>query len=216
MYANALKTRPLRTNVATSGVITVASDTIAQFVDNQQKGSADLRLDYQRSLSMMCWGTLVSGGALFYWFKFLDRLFPPERNTVMRVLAKVGVNQVSCKIPPNALPKCVQTSATSCCQLAHFRARLMPDANLVAGWLSVPFEWRLLRRRYCAQPRLDASRRQKSVSLFSVEPAPICLSSLARHVLHAFITDTYRRRIILRPAGWRNGKERHATTSRAR
>ena len=102
MYANALKTRPLRTNVATSGVITVASDTIAQFVDNQQKGdTTPVGLDYQRSLSMMCWGTLVSGGALFYWFKFLDRLFPPDRNTVMRVLAKVGVNQAGLAFPLN-------------------------------------------------------------------------------------------------------------------
>lgn len=106
MYANALKTRPLRTNVATSGLITVASDTIAQYVDRQsaeRKGSAcdDVFLDMQRSLSMLCWGTVVSGCALFYWFRFLDRLFPPERNTIMRVLAKVGVNQAGLAFPLN-------------------------------------------------------------------------------------------------------------------
>ena len=111
VYSNALKTRPLRTNVATSGIITVASDTIAQYVDNKQREDAEQALvmgpaglDVQRSLSMLCWGTVVSGGALFYWFKFLDRLFPPERNTMLGVLAKVGVNQVGTvrEIRPNS------------------------------------------------------------------------------------------------------------------
>jgi hypothetical protein len=154
-YTNAAKAYPLRTNVATGGVITVAGDTMAQLVDkkNHRGGTAapspsaveSEGLDVKRSAAMLGWGTVVSGlvlwgsvvrpmrnfetfchcpcwassprivlfmcvcarardclcvcwtqhrYTLYHWFKFLDFLFPPERNTFLRVLAKVGVNQV--------------------------------------------------------------------------------------------------------------------------
>ena len=112
-YTNAAKAYPLRTNVVTGGVITVAGDTMAQLVDKKQRGKGGecqrqgketpfefksmmegVGLDVQRSMAMLGWGTIVSGFTLYHWFKFLDVLFPPERNTFLRVLAKVGVNQV--------------------------------------------------------------------------------------------------------------------------
>ena len=112
-YTSALKSQPLRTNVVTSGVITVAGDTMAQLVAHEKrdetapageqkrsagaevlskveaKGTSRIEggrgLDLQRSASMLGWGTIVSGGALYYWFRFLDHLFPPHQNTLMYV-----------------------------------------------------------------------------------------------------------------------------------
>ena len=52
VYSNALKTHPLRTNVATSGVITVAGDTMAQLVarkrDQNQASTCQGTMTLQR------------------------------------------------------------------------------------------------------------------------------------------------------------------------
>jgi hypothetical protein len=51
VYSNALKTHPLRTNVATSGVITVAGDTMAQLVARKR--------DQNEAPTSTCKGTMT-------------------------------------------------------------------------------------------------------------------------------------------------------------
>ena len=134
---------------ATGGVITVAGDTMAQLVAQKNDGASKsevpakslgkdgcmsvqslvegMGLDFQRSVSMLGWGTLVSGVGLFYWFRFLDRLFPPDRNTVMRVLAKVGVNQLGLAFPMNGCFFGVSTARNHDLGVATARAEWLKD-----------------------------------------------------------------------------------------
>jgi hypothetical protein len=151
---------------ATGGVITVAGDTLAQVVaktrtqDESCGPGEQTVLDWQRSASMLGWGTIVSGGALYYWFRFLDRLFPPERNTLMRVLAKVGVNQVpspkaseSKSEPPRKRRLGGQKArawvySASCFWL---RAFLMGCDPCRTGRLSISSQWCILRCVYSAE-----------------------------------------------------------------
>ena len=43
---------------------------------------------------MVGWGLTFNGFICYHWFRFLDRLFPPHKNTLPRVLLKITVNQL--------------------------------------------------------------------------------------------------------------------------
>jgi len=42
---------------------------------------------------MFGWGVVVTGGFVYHWLRFLDRVFPPAGQTVQRVFTKIAVNQ---------------------------------------------------------------------------------------------------------------------------
>ncbi|KAJ1476502.1 hypothetical protein T484DRAFT_1824682 [Baffinella frigidus] len=90
-YSGALKSHPLRTNLATSGVLTVASDLVAQVSSADFKAGG--QIDQTRTATMLGWGVVVTGGFVFHWLRFLDKVFPPAGQTFQRVLTKIAVNQ---------------------------------------------------------------------------------------------------------------------------
>ncbi|EKX46890.1 hypothetical protein GUITHDRAFT_70145 [Guillardia theta CCMP2712] len=94
-YSSALRSHPLTTNIVTSGCITVASDTIAQTVSKGDECRPFPHyIDPKRTLTMLGWGTAVSGFGMFHWFKFLERLIPSENITPGKIAAKVLINQI--------------------------------------------------------------------------------------------------------------------------
>lgn len=105
-YSSALRSHPLTTNIVTSGCITVASDTIAQTVSKGDECRPFPHyIDPKRTLTMLGWGTAVSGFGMFHWFKFLERLIPSENITPGKIAAKVLINQVcflSLPLPPSS------------------------------------------------------------------------------------------------------------------
>lgn len=44
---------------------------------------------------MLGWGGTIGGVVVYQWMRYLDKLFPPAQNTVLRVFAKIGVNQAA-------------------------------------------------------------------------------------------------------------------------
>eukprot|EP00960_Hanusia_phi_P056711 763352-Hanusia_phi.AAC.1 len=122
-YSNALRSHPLTTNIVTSGCITVASDTIAQTVSRGEECKPFPHyLDPKRSLTMLGWGTAVSGFGMFHWFRFLERLIPSENITPGKIAAKVLINQVNHQSP------CAHSLTCSSSCPAAFLVRFFPSS----------------------------------------------------------------------------------------
>ena len=110
-YRGLLATHPLRTNMVTASILSVASDAIAQSVERrnaalvrkkqplhhqqqQQQQPQPLQgHDFKRSLAMGVYGAGVFGAFVSEWFKILSRLVPVGPGDWKGVILKVGVNQ---------------------------------------------------------------------------------------------------------------------------
>eukprot|EP00961_Rhodomonas_salina_P201994 2724563-Rhodomonas_salina.4 len=112
-YSSALQKYPVRTNAATCGTLQVVSDAFAQRLQQQDAGQGFF-LDATRSLTMLGWGGTIGGVVVYQWMRYLDKLFPPAQNTVLRVFAKIGVNQAAIAPTMNGSLK---TSVGTCSQL---------------------------------------------------------------------------------------------------
>jgi len=97
-YRGLLAVHPLRTNMITASVLTVASDAIAQSMERRGKAASAVVApppphDYQRSLSMSIYGAAVFGAFVTQWFKLLSWMCPVSPGDWGSILRKVGVNQ---------------------------------------------------------------------------------------------------------------------------
>eukprot|EP00285_Hemiselmis_virescens_P018718 CAMPEP_0173403750 /NCGR_PEP_ID=MMETSP1356-20130122/57565_1 /TAXON_ID=77927 ORGANISM="Hemiselmis virescens, Strain PCC157" /NCGR_SAMPLE_ID=MMETSP1356 /ASSEMBLY_ACC=CAM_ASM_000847 /LENGTH=188 /DNA_ID=CAMNT_0014364321 /DNA_START=182 /DNA_END=744 /DNA_ORIENTATION=- len=95
-YGASLKSHPLRTNMTTASVLTVASDAVAQKFEQRgaaQQHGAGGGLDGWRTASMLGWGAAVNGGMVTLWLGLLEKLFPSRGQTLSRVCQKIVFNQ---------------------------------------------------------------------------------------------------------------------------
>ncbi len=98
-YLRLLQTRPGLTNAATAGTIALSGDVLAQELDSWYiKGQglvAPSALDFRRLAVVAGWGFTWLGAPMYYWFRTLDRWFPPGVGGMSSILKKITVNQTT-------------------------------------------------------------------------------------------------------------------------
>lgn len=109
-YISSLSTRPMLTNCATAGVLSVCSDFVSQNIEisNQKRlstsltkvksGYTKLSFSFYRSFCMFSYGFFVLGWFVTHWFSFLDYLVPTQGITFPKALKKIAINQI-CMAP---------------------------------------------------------------------------------------------------------------------
>eukprot|EP00747_Dinoflagellata_sp_TGD_P189488 gnl/TRDRNA2_/TRDRNA2_49872_c0_seq2.p1 gnl/TRDRNA2_/TRDRNA2_49872_c0~~gnl/TRDRNA2_/TRDRNA2_49872_c0_seq2.p1 ORF type:complete len:206 (-),score=22.70 gnl/TRDRNA2_/TRDRNA2_49872_c0_seq2:96-713(-) len=106
-YSEALRVRPLRTNVASAGAIMFVGDSAAQQIELRRDGALAHCQDFGRTATMTSWNALFFAPFFFYWFRFLDARWPTPHDLEWllrgkRVLKKVVVNHACSVAPLNA------------------------------------------------------------------------------------------------------------------
>jgi len=105
LYNGAMKSSPLKTNIATAAIVSLISDSITQKIEREmaKKALNKSKLSvsppphsYYRSLTMFVYGGAVFGAFVTHWFRFLSKLFPLEGDmrTLAQLLKKVMFNQL--------------------------------------------------------------------------------------------------------------------------
>ena len=138
-YRVQMATRPALTNCATSALISVASDAVAQSIERRAMRSAagegvtaeNSVHSYRRSAAMASWGFLMTGFVVMHWFRFMNHLFPFQTLTPAKLLAKVATNQAVCSPVLNALffgwVILTRESSSADAKLDRWRAKLSAD-----------------------------------------------------------------------------------------
>uniref|UniRef100_A0A7S3CVP4 Uncharacterized protein n=1 Tax=Palpitomonas bilix TaxID=652834 RepID=A0A7S3CVP4_9EUKA len=91
-YSQWLGDKPLSANIWTSGVIVGVGDYFAQSIE-QESIRPDTK-NWTRVIALSSWG-FVTGGPMYYWYRYLDKLWPPKGlSSVGAVLKKTFGNQV--------------------------------------------------------------------------------------------------------------------------
>lgn len=104
-YLKLLGKRPILTNTLTAGVVAFTGDVFAQqaasyFFENERLlGINDI--DYRRLAQVSAWGLTYLGAPMYFWFRRLDRWFPPNGG-IQRLLTKLAVNQTTAAPVSNA------------------------------------------------------------------------------------------------------------------
>lgn len=108
-YHEALTSYPLMTNCVTAATLSVVSDCVAQTVSRKKPAHTGVATlppnphSWQRSSWMAVWGFVISGLLCNTWFRWLNRIFPPEGLTLRGAAKKVLVNQIIMSPTLNAL-----------------------------------------------------------------------------------------------------------------
>ena len=80
-YLSLLQKRPILTNAITAGVIGGTGDAAAQQLDSVYVKKTGLlpvtKLNYRRLSQVALWGFAWLGAPMYWWFRILDRWFPP-------------------------------------------------------------------------------------------------------------------------------------------
>lgn len=85
MYVRAVKTNPVRTKAASTALLSIVGDYLAQHISQQDDPSC--KLDIRRTLSVGIWGFIALGPSLHYWYAALDRLFFGKFAVLYKVVA---------------------------------------------------------------------------------------------------------------------------------
>ena len=80
-------------NTSVSASLSLSPSTSSAIDLSINTASPSFHLDLARSGRMLAWGTIVGGAPMYYWFRFLDRLWPPAKNTALSVAKKISFNQ---------------------------------------------------------------------------------------------------------------------------
>eukprot|EP00747_Dinoflagellata_sp_TGD_P189487 gnl/TRDRNA2_/TRDRNA2_49872_c0_seq1.p2 gnl/TRDRNA2_/TRDRNA2_49872_c0~~gnl/TRDRNA2_/TRDRNA2_49872_c0_seq1.p2 ORF type:complete len:107 (-),score=5.76 gnl/TRDRNA2_/TRDRNA2_49872_c0_seq1:380-700(-) len=73
-YSEALRVRPLRTNVASAGAIMFVGDSAAQQIELRRDGALAHCQDFGRTATMTSWNALFFAPFFFYWMRGGRRL----------------------------------------------------------------------------------------------------------------------------------------------
>jgi protein Mpv17 len=108
-YLRAVQHRPVATGIATSAVLWLAGDTVAQLIEKTSEPSnnrqdakrrvpGDTPIDLRRLLGTTVEGSIVNGGIGVYWYAFLDKFVGTTlglaSGSAAFVAAKVGLECV--------------------------------------------------------------------------------------------------------------------------
>eukprot|EP00750_Incisomonas_marina_P005631 INCI14057.1.p1 GENE.INCI14057.1~~INCI14057.1.p1 ORF type:complete len:193 (-),score=32.76 INCI14057.1:807-1385(-) len=99
-YMHLVKTRPLLTNALTAGLIGGVGDVAAQQLENRfvkkQRGFLSVsELNFKRLGQISAWGFLWLGVPMYWWFRVLDKWFPPGVGGVKQLTKKILFNQTT-------------------------------------------------------------------------------------------------------------------------
>lgn len=109
-YRNALKKRPLRTNVMTAAGAMAVGDTLAQYLERTWSFGGG-RPDSARLAVAVTWNGAFFAPSFFLWFRYLDSRFPGA--SLRSAIAKTVANQVVMVAPINAAFICYSVTAES-------------------------------------------------------------------------------------------------------
>ena len=99
-YQRLLKSHPVLTNAITAGLIGGTGDLAAQQLEHKviKKRGGFLpasEVDLARTVKVAGWCLAWLGAPMYFWFRHLDRMFPPGVGGVPKLVQKIAFNQTT-------------------------------------------------------------------------------------------------------------------------